>query len=97
MMATGAALASLLLTACSGDSGDDNGEGCAQVVVFARPAAGGAECRSFATPCDVPAGFIKCCGGFYGGCVSPGTRCVDDPLDACSPGSGATDCPGICQ
>ncbi|NOK01759.1 MULTISPECIES: hypothetical protein [Myxococcus] len=96
MKATLAVVAPLLLTDCSGTSGDD-GDACVQVRVFARPASGDAECRSFATPCDVPRGYVECCGGFHGDCVSTGTRCVDDPLDACSPGSGAKDCPGICQ
>jgi len=96
MMAAGAALASLVLAACHAAPQGD-GVGCAQVLVFARPSSGDSECRSFSTPCDVPEGYVECCGGLYGGCVSPGTQCVDDPLDACSPGTGAADCPGICQ
>ncbi|WP_164018232.1 hypothetical protein [Pyxidicoccus trucidator] len=90
-----AALATLTLTSCLG--GDDEGVDCAQVVVWARPASG--ECRTFATPCDVPSGYTECCGGLFGGCVSGGSAdtCVDDPTDACNPGAGATDCPGICQ
>ncbi|AEI68019.1 putative lipoprotein [Corallococcus macrosporus] len=95
-MAAATALASLVLAACGGDT-DDEGQGCAQVRVFARPSSGGAECRSFATPCDVPQGYVGCCGGLYGDCVAPGAQCVDDPLDACSPGAGAADCPGVCQ
>ncbi|WP_246357199.1 hypothetical protein [Pyxidicoccus fallax] len=89
-------LAALTLASCSDD---DKDIGCAQVVVYARPASGG-ECTAFPTPCDVPGGYVECCGGFLGGgCVGTGAdaRCVDDPTDSCDPASGGADCPGICQ
>ncbi|MBZ4423227.1 hypothetical protein K8638_43000 [Myxococcus sp. RHST-1-4] len=87
-------LAALLLASCSDD---DEGVDCAQVVVFARSATGG--CQSFPTPCDVPQGYVECCGGFLGGCVMGGedVTCVDDPTDSCDPDAGGADCPGICQ
>jgi hypothetical protein len=88
----------LLLASCS-VGGDGNGdEVCTQVVVFARPASGG-NCSSYPTPCDVPDGYVQCCGGFVGGCAGRGTsvKCVDDPTDTCDPKSGGADCPGICQ
>jgi hypothetical protein len=80
---------------CSDDP--DDPESCPQVVVFARPSTSGT-CQSYPTPCDVPPGYVGCCGGLFGGCVGnvSGTQCVDDPSDTCTPGSGA-DCPGICQ
>jgi hypothetical protein len=84
------------LSGCLGDGGDDTPRPCPQVVVFARSATG--TCQSFPTPCDVPAGYVECCGGLFGGCAAgvSGTTCVDDPNDTCQPGTGA-DCPGICQ
>lgn len=89
-------LCALLLASCSDDAGSEDVE-CAQVIVFARANSG--ECQSFPTPCDVPEGFVQCCGGLFGGCVGGGeaTACVDDPSDSCSRTSGGTDCPGICQ
>jgi hypothetical protein len=90
-----AALAMWTLISCSG-SGDERGA-CTQVVVWARPASG--ECQTFPTPCDVPSGYVECCGSLFGSCVSGGSAdtCVDDPTDACNPNAGARDCPGICQ
>lgn len=89
-------VAVLGLGACFGDGDDESPVPCPQVVVFARSATG--TCQSYPTPCDVPEGYIACCGGLFGGCVSgvSGTTCVDDPADTCTPGTGA-DCPGICQ
>lgn len=81
------------LTGCLGGDSVDEPDTCPQVVVFARSDSG--TCQSFSTPCDVPAGYVKCCGGLFGGCTS-GTSCVDDPSDTCMPGRSA-DCPGICQ
>jgi hypothetical protein len=90
-------LAALLAASCSDDEEEDRDEGlCPQVVVWARPPPGG-ECQSFATPCDVPEGFVQCCGRGIGDCVgATETTCVDDPTDACDPRSGG-DCPSICQ
>ena len=90
-------LATLLLASCSSGGTDSEDVDCAQVLVWAR--GGGAECQSFATPCDVPDGYVQCCGGLFGGCLVDGdaTTCVDDPTDSCNRGSGGTDCPGICQ
>jgi hypothetical protein len=69
---------------------------CIAVIRYARPAAGG-DCERFATPCDVPQGYVVCCGGLaYGKCSGQNVACVDDPTDTCAPRSGA-DCPGICQ
>ncbi len=88
-------LAALLLASCSGDE-EGKGEDCAQVVVWARPPAGG-ECQAYGTPCDVPDGYIQCCGRGIGGCLGADTPdCVDDPTDSCDPQVGA-DCSGICQ
>jgi hypothetical protein len=70
---------------------------CAGVGIWhARPSWGGG-CRYFATPCDVPQGYVMCCGGLsYGGCPRQGQACVDDPTDTCDP-QRAMDCSGICQ
>jgi hypothetical protein len=89
-------LAALLSAACSGEE-EERDEGlCPQVVVFARPPAGG-ECLAYGTPCDVPEGFVECCGRGIGDCVGAGGgACVDDPTDTCDPQTGG-DCPGICQ
>lgn len=90
-------VAVLGLGACTGGGDDiEPPVSCPQVVVFARSSTG--TCQSYPTPCDVPDGYIACCGGLFGGCVSgvSGTKCVDDPSDTCNPGAGA-DCPGICQ
>lgn len=88
-------MAVLGLTGCTG-GGDDTPRVCPQVVVFARSDTG--TCQAFPTPCDVPEGYVGCCGGLFGACVADvsGTNCVDDPTDTCQPGRSA-DCPGICQ
>lgn len=87
-------LTGLVLASCS--DGNET-EDCAQGVVFARPATG--ECQSFPTPCDVPQGYVRCCGGFFGDCMGAGAnaRCVDDTTDTCNPSAGGADCPGICR
>ncbi|RKH61657.1 hypothetical protein [Corallococcus aberystwythensis] len=88
-------MAVLGLAGCSGD-GDNEPRSCPQVVVFARSASG--TCQAYPTPCDVPEGYVECCGGLFGGCAGnvSGSTCVDDPTDTCQPG-GSADCPGICQ
>lgn len=69
---------------------------CAAVIRYARPSSGG-DCQQFATPCDVPEGYVVCCGGLgFGGCLEQG-QCVDDPTDTCNPAQGGKDCTGICQ
>ncbi len=73
----------------------EDGTACPAVVVSARPAGGGA-CREFGDPCQVPDGFVTCCSPSNGSCFS-GDQCVDDPLDACDPGSGGTNCQHICR
>ncbi len=79
----------------AGAPGSDAGA-CVQVVRYARPAAGG-DCVRFATPCDVPQGYVVCCGGLaYGACLGLNQTCVDDPTDTCDP-QRAADCPGVCQ
>ncbi|RKH35849.1 hypothetical protein D7Y13_16990 [Corallococcus praedator] len=85
-------VAVLGLGACTGD-GEEEPILCPQEVAFARSSTG--TCESFPTACDVPQGYIRCCGGLFGGCSSE-TSCVDDPSDTCAPGASA-DCPGICQ
>lgn len=87
-------MAVLGLAGCSDE--DDETPVCPQVVVFARSAT--ETCKAFPTPCDVPEGWVACCGGLFGGCVTDvsGATCVDDPNDTCQPG-GSADCPGICQ
>lgn len=88
-------MAVLGMAGCTG-GGSEVPRECPRVAVFARSATG--TCQGFATPCDVPDGYVACCGGLFGGCATDvsGTNCVDDPTDTCTPGSGA-DCPGICQ
>ncbi|RKH72487.1 hypothetical protein D7X96_04770 [Corallococcus interemptor] len=83
------------LTGCLGD-GEEGPRTCPQVVVFARSDT--ETCKSFPTPCDVPEGWVECCGGLFGGCAGnvSGNTCVDDPTDTCQPG-GSADCPGICE
>jgi hypothetical protein len=90
-------LAALLSASCSGDDElETDNELCPQVVVWARPPSGG-ECQSFGTPCNVPQGFVQCCGRGIGDCMGVTEKtCVDDPTDTCDPQSGG-DCPGICQ
>lgn len=85
----------LLWSACGSD--DDDEGACVEVAVFARSPTG--SCASYPSTCDVPDGYVECCGGFLGGCVASGAdaRCVDDPTDSCSPDTGGADCPGICQ
>jgi hypothetical protein len=74
----------------------DSGVPCIAVVQYARPAGGG-DCQRFSTPCDVPEGYVVCCGGLgYGDCLGQ-SQCVDDPTDACNPAQGGRDCTGICQ
>ncbi|MFL5351811.1 hypothetical protein [Archangium sp.] len=76
--------------------GPDSGA-CIQVIEYARPSSGG-ECVGYATPCDVPQGYVECCGGLaFGSCSGQSARCVDDPTDACDPSQGDRDCTGICQ
>jgi hypothetical protein len=78
-----------------GDSLVDEEPTCTERRTFARPAAGGS-CQVYGSSCEVPAGYVTCCGGLaFGGCPES-KSCVDDPSDACSPGQ-TSDCPGICQ
>ncbi|TQF13523.1 hypothetical protein FJV41_23400 [Myxococcus llanfairpwllgwyngyllgogerychwyrndrobwllllantysiliogogogochensis] len=88
-------LGALLWSACGSD--DDDEGACVQVTVFARSATG--NCSAYPSTCDVPAGYVECCGGVLGGCVAsgPDARCVDDPTDSCSPNTGGADCPGVCD
>jgi hypothetical protein len=80
----------------SPDAGASDAGACVEVVRYARPAAGG-DCVRYATPCDVPQGYVVCCGGLaYGACLGQSQKCVDDPTDTCNP-QRASDCPGICQ
>ncbi len=91
-MRAGLVLGALLWSGCGSD--DDEGA-CVQVAVFARSATG--SCTSYPSTCDVPEGYVECCGGFLGGCSDSEARCVDDTTDSCSPTSGGADCPGTCQ
>jgi hypothetical protein len=94
--------ASCVLLACGSSShSNDNdppdaGQNCDAKTVYARPTAG-TDCQQFASPCEIPAGYVQCCGGFaYGACVTQNLRCVDDTSDTCNPDRSST-CPGICQ
>jgi hypothetical protein len=79
-----------------GNGPPDAGPSCNAKIVYARPAAG-VDCEQFASPCDIPGGYVQCCSGFtYGACASQNLRCVDDPTDTCDPQRSAA-CPGICQ
>ena len=76
---------------------DPDSGACVAMVQYARPATGG-ECVRYASPCDVPQGYVVCCGGLvFGGCAGQSARCVDDTTDTCDPAHGDRDCTGICQ
>ncbi len=88
--------ASCCLLACGSSDPVEDEQPCIAVVQYARPAAGG-ECKMFSSPCDVPAGYLVCCGGFTSRACLGQAQCVDDPTDTCNAESGGADCPGICQ